>query len=74
MFPTRSESWHTLDFFVIQVKDLGSVLHLIGGTAACYIIFFLPGMLLINSAIVKQSESSADLAGAAQAAVRFRTA
>jgi hypothetical protein len=29
-----------------QVTDLGSVLHLIGGTAASYMIFFLPGLLL----------------------------
>jgi hypothetical protein len=28
------------------VTDLGSVLHLIGGTAASYMIFFLPGLLL----------------------------
>lgn len=49
----------------VAVPDLGSVLHLIGGTAAAFIIFFLPGLLLINAAIVKktaaESASFADL-------------
>ena len=36
-----------------QVTDLGQVLHMVGGTAAAFMIFFLPGMLLINAAIVK---------------------
>ena len=36
-----------------QVTDLGQVLHMIGGTAAAFVIFFLPGLLLINAAIVK---------------------
>lgn len=36
-----------------QVTDLGQVLHMIGGTAAAFIIFFLPGLLLVNAAIVK---------------------
>ena len=40
----------------VAVPDLGSVLHLIGGTAAAFIIFFLPGLLLINAAIVKHTE------------------
>ncbi len=35
------------------MTDLGSVLHMIGGTAAAFIIFFLPGLLLVNAAIVK---------------------
>jgi solute carrier family 38 (sodium-coupled neutral amino acid transporter), member 7/8 len=35
------------------VTDLGAVLHMIGGTAAAFIIFFLPGLLLVNAAIVK---------------------
>lgn len=43
----------------VAVPDLGSVLHLIGGTAAAFIIFFLPGMLLINAAIVKHTAESA---------------
>lgn len=38
-----------------QVTDLGSVLHMVGGTAAAFMIFFLPGMLLINAAIVKRT-------------------
>lgn len=29
------------------------MLHMIGGTAAAFIIFFLPGLLLVNAAIVK---------------------
>ena len=41
----------------MQVKDLGSVLHMVGGTAASFMIFFLPGMLLINAAIVKHVEA-----------------
>ena len=39
-----------------QVSDLGAVLHMVGGTAASFMIFFLPGLLLINAAIVKHSE------------------
>ena len=42
----------------VAVPDLGSVLHLIGGTAAAFIIFFLPGLLLVNAAIVKHTASS----------------
>lgn len=38
-----------------QVSDLGAVLHMVGGTAASFMIFFLPGMMLINAAIVKRS-------------------
>ena len=37
------------------MKDLGSVLHMVGGTAAAYMIFCLPGLLLMNAAIVKRS-------------------
>lgn len=44
-----------------QVTDLGAVLHMVGGTAASYMIFFLPGMLLINAAIVKRTASMANL-------------
>lgn len=44
------------------MTDLGDVLHLVGGTAAAFMIFFLPGLLLINAAIVKESASQADLA------------
>lgn len=40
---------------MVQVSDLGAVLHMVGGTAASFMIFFLPGMLLINAAIVKRS-------------------
>jgi len=41
----------TLVFFCVSlavsmvVTDLGSVLHLIGGTAATFMIFLLPGLL-----------------------------
>lgn len=38
------------------VSDLGSVLHLLGGTVAILIIFGLPGAMLVNSAIVKDSK------------------
>lgn len=48
----------------MQVTDLGQVLHMVGGTAASYMIFFLPGMLLLNAAIVKRTASMADLEGA----------
>ena len=41
---------------VVQVSDLGAVLHMVGGTAASFMIFFLPGLLLINAAIVKHAE------------------
>lgn len=41
-----------------QVTDLGSVLHLIGGTVAAFIIFFLPGLMLVNAAIVKGNAPS----------------
>ena len=49
-----------------QVTDLGAVLHMVGGTAASYMIFFLPGLLLINAAIVKHSASSRDLSSQAE--------
>lgn len=39
----------------VVVSDLGAVLHMVGGTAASFMIFFLPGMMLINAAIVKRS-------------------
>lgn len=51
---------------VIQVTDLGAVLHMVGGTAASYMIFFLPGLLLINAAIVKRTASMANLADEGQ--------
>ncbi len=47
---------------MFQVTDLGAVLHMVGGTAASYMIFFLPGLLLINAAIVKRTASLANLA------------
>eukprot|EP00877_Chromochloris_zofingiensis_P003558 jgi/Chrzof1/13202/Cz07g24080.t1 len=45
----------------LVVSDLGSVLHLIGGTAASFMIFFLPGLLLMNAAIIKQTNSFSNL-------------
>ena len=44
----------------VFVKDLGDVLHLIGGTVAALLIFFNPGFMLINAAIVKHSTSELD--------------
>ena len=46
---------------VVFVKDLGDVLHLIGGTVAALLIFFIPGSMLINAAIVKHSMGELDL-------------
>ena len=43
------------------VTDLGDVLHLIGGTVAALLIFFNPGFMLINAAIVKHSTSELGL-------------
>ena len=37
----------------MQVTDLGAVLHMVGGTAASFMIFVLPGLMLVNAAIVK---------------------
>ncbi len=37
----------------LQVSDLGAVLHMVGGTAASFMIFVLPGLMLVNAAIVK---------------------
>lgn len=37
------------------VTDLGQVLHMIGGTAASFMIFFLPGLLMMNAAIIKHA-------------------
>lgn len=45
----------------LVVTDLGAVLHLIGGTAASFMIFFLPGLLLMNAAIIKHTSSYASL-------------
>ncbi|KXZ52259.1 hypothetical protein GPECTOR_10g890 [Gonium pectorale] len=39
------------------VTDLGVVLHLLGGLCISFIIFFLPGLLLINAAILKYSRT-----------------
>ena len=43
------------------VKDLGDILHLIGGTVAALLIFFNPGFMLINAAIVKRSANELDM-------------
>lgn len=45
----------------LVVTDLGQVLHMIGGTAASFMIFFLPGLLLMNAAIIKHATSYANL-------------
>ncbi|PNW81882.1 hypothetical protein CHLRE_06g264450v5 [Chlamydomonas reinhardtii] len=39
------------------VTDLGFVLHLLGGLCITFIIFFLPGLLLINAAILKYART-----------------
>jgi len=43
------------------VTDLGAVLHMIGGTAAAFMIFLLPGLLLMNAAIMKATVSYSSL-------------
>jgi sodium-coupled neutral amino acid transporter 7/8 len=48
------------------VTDLGSVLHLIGGTAATFMIFLLPGLLCWNAAVIKATASVANLAALAE--------
>jgi sodium-coupled neutral amino acid transporter 7/8 len=45
----------------LVVTDLGEVLHMIGGTAASFMIFFLPGLLLMNAAIIKHTYSYTSL-------------
>eukprot|EP00878_Enallax_costatus_P031957 GHUV01035035.1.p1 GENE.GHUV01035035.1~~GHUV01035035.1.p1 ORF type:complete len:465 (+),score=99.11 GHUV01035035.1:975-2369(+) len=40
------------------VTDLGSVLHMIGGTVASFMVFTLPGLLLMNAAIIKHTAGS----------------
>jgi sodium-coupled neutral amino acid transporter 7/8 len=45
----------------LVVTDLGEVLHMIGGTAASFMIFFLPGLLLMNAAIIKHTQSYTNL-------------
>lgn len=44
----------------LVVRDLGAVLHIIGGTAACFMIFLIPGLLLINAAVVKNAREQLD--------------
>lgn len=66
--PNWAEDMFTVAFVVstlgtaLVVTDLGEVLHLVGGTAASLLVFFLPGVLLMNAAIVKQSVAQ-DLSG-----------
>ncbi|PNH08390.1 putative sodium-coupled neutral amino acid transporter 7 [Tetrabaena socialis] len=43
------------------VTDLGLVLHLLGGLCISFIIFFLPGLLLINAAILKYARTVLDV-------------
>lgn len=44
----------------LVVTSLGDALHIIGGTAASFMIFFLPGLMLINAAVVKESSAQLD--------------
>ncbi|GFH28369.1 uncharacterized protein HaLaN_26847 [Haematococcus lacustris] len=44
-----------------SVHSLGDALHLIGGTTASFMIFFLPGLMLINAAVMKRSNNLLDL-------------
>uniref|UniRef100_A0A7S3VGS3 Amino acid transporter transmembrane domain-containing protein n=1 Tax=Dunaliella tertiolecta TaxID=3047 RepID=A0A7S3VGS3_DUNTE len=39
----------------LVVRSLGAALHVLGGTAASFMIFCLPGLMLVNAGIVKQS-------------------
>ncbi|KAI8469768.1 MAG: transmembrane amino acid transporter protein-domain-containing protein [Monoraphidium minutum] len=50
------------------VTDLGSVLHIVGGTAAAFMVFMLPGLLLMNAAIIKHTAGAAAPAGREPAA------
>lgn len=34
----------------------GSVVHILGGTAASLVAFFVPGLLLVNASVVKHSQ------------------
>ena len=43
----------------LAVTDLGAVLHLVGGTAAAFMIFALPGLLCWNAAVIKHAPASA---------------
>ncbi|GBF99905.1 hypothetical protein Rsub_12813 [Raphidocelis subcapitata] len=45
----------------LVITDLGSVLHLIGGTAACFMVFLLPGLLCWNGAVIKATASTLNL-------------
>lgn len=54
----------------LVVTDLGEVLHMIGGTAASFMIFFLPGLLLMNGAIIKHTYSCTSLSALVRGAVR----
>ncbi|KAI8476075.1 MAG: AAAP aminoacid transporter 5 [Monoraphidium minutum] len=49
----------------LVVTNLGSVLHLIGGTAACFMVFGIPGLLAWNAAVIKATASTADLSSLA---------
>mgnify|MGYP001810249516 CR=1 FL=1 len=55
----------------LVVTDLGEVLHMIGGTAASFMIFFLPGLLLMNGAIIKHTYSCTSLSALVSRAVRY---
>lgn len=44
------------------VTDLGAVLHMIGGTAAAFMVFLLPGLLLMNAAIIKHTTAGSTAA------------
>lgn len=57
---TVSFVWSTVATSLV-VTDLGQVLHMIGGTAASFMIFFLPGLLLMNAAIIKHTASFTNL-------------
>ena len=37
--------------------DLALVMHLVGGTVTCFIICFLPGLMLMNASVLKRSLS-----------------
>jgi hypothetical protein len=55
--------------FALQVRDLGAVFQIVGGTGGSVLILLLPGLLLMQYAYSKHAASVAD---AAEAALRHQ--
>lgn len=47
---------HACGFRVLPAGAQGSVVHILGGTAASLVAFFVPGLLLVNASVVKHSQ------------------